>query len=76
MLLLKQGYFDVMTSPYNSMLTLKQLIENADCVLPVDIRHCLIWWARDQQHKREENSSAAMIKQGSAITDPMVLTEK
>jgi tubulin epsilon len=27
---------DVVTSPYNSMLALNVLIENADCVLPVD----------------------------------------
>lgn len=27
---------DVITSPYNSMLALNVLIENADCVLPVD----------------------------------------
>ena len=27
---------DVITSPYNSVLSLNQLIDNADCVLPVD----------------------------------------
>lgn len=27
---------DVITSPYNSMLALNELIEHADCVLPVD----------------------------------------
>ena len=27
---------DVITSPYNSMLALNELIDNADCVLPVD----------------------------------------
>lgn len=27
---------DVITSPYNSMLALNELIEHADCILPVD----------------------------------------
>lgn len=27
---------DVITSPYNSVLALKELTEHADCVLPVD----------------------------------------
>jgi tubulin epsilon len=27
---------DVITSPYNSMLALNTLIENSDCILPVD----------------------------------------
>jgi tubulin epsilon len=27
---------DVITSPYNSMLALNELIDHADCVLPVD----------------------------------------
>lgn len=70
---------DVVTSPYNSMLALNVLIESADCVLPVDNQALFdIVGKIDQQyqHKREEKSSAPMIKQGSAITDPMALTEK
>lgn len=27
---------DVITSPYNSILAMKQLTDNADCVLPID----------------------------------------
>lgn len=27
---------DVITSPYNSMLAMKELSEHADCVLPID----------------------------------------
>lgn len=32
---------DVITSPYNSMLAMKELNEHADCVLPIDnqVRH-------------------------------------
>jgi len=36
------GYGQVVTSPYNSVLALKQLSEHADCVLPIEnqVPHC------------------------------------
>lgn len=33
---------DVITSPYNSVLAMKELTEHADCVLPVDNQVCLL----------------------------------
>ena len=40
---------DVITSPYNSVLAMRQLTENADCVLPVEnqvrrIRYVIAKW--------------------------------
>lgn len=32
---------DVITSPYNCVLAMKELTEHADCVLPVDNQVCL-----------------------------------
>lgn len=34
---------DVITSPYNSILAMKELTEHADCVLPVDNQVSLSW---------------------------------
>lgn len=34
---------DVITSPYNSVLAMKELTEHADCVLPVDNQVSLSW---------------------------------
>ena len=49
---------DVITSPYNSLLSLNQLIENADCVLPIDNQSLLDICNRVESETSKENKSS------------------
>lgn len=45
---------DVITSPYNSVLAMRQLAEHADCVLPVEnqvrlIKSCRVYLLDDEE---------------------------
>jgi tubulin epsilon len=57
---------DVITSPYNSILALNQLIDHADCVLPIDnqslidISNKLIYGAKGYQ--KVETQPASVVK--------------
>jgi len=52
---------DVITSPYNSILSLNQLINCADCVLPIDNQSLIDICERvDTDTKRENNKSLAL----------------
>jgi tubulin epsilon len=48
---------DVITSPYNSLLSLNQLINNADCVLPIDNQSLLDICNKVESETSKENKS-------------------
>ncbi|XP_014662146.1 PREDICTED: tubulin epsilon chain-like isoform X2 [Priapulus caudatus] len=64
---------DVITSPYNSILALKQLTEVAECVLPIENQAlqdiCTRISKFSSQSKAGIHTSAAKIKEGSAVSD-------
>ncbi len=48
---------DVITSPYNSVLSLNQLIQHADCVLPIDNQSLIEICTRVENETQKENKS-------------------
>ena len=64
---------DVITSPYNSMLALNELIDHADCVLPVDNQALFDIVSRvDAQYEkmvREKKGSEQQMKDGSSVLE-------
>jgi tubulin epsilon len=48
---------DVITSPYNSLLSVNQLIDNADCVLPIDNQSLLDICNKVESETNKENKS-------------------
>ena len=64
---------DVITSPYNSMLALNVLIDNADCVLPVDNQALFEIVSKvDSQYakmKSQQASEAGAIKSGTSVLE-------
>jgi len=64
---------DVITSPYNSILALNELIDHADCVLPVDNQALLDIVSRvDAQYEkmlREKKASEQQMKDGSSVIE-------
>eukprot|EP00842_Homolaphlyctis_polyrhiza_P004578 jgi/Hompol1/5120/HPOL_000431-RA len=63
---------DVVTSPYNSMLSLHQMQQHADCVLPID--NLSLGGIYERIHSKSDVGSLAR-KRGSALTDSSVLTQ-
>lgn len=58
---------DVITSPYNSILSLNQLINNSDCVLPIDNQSLIDVCERvDLDTKRENKNSTLNINQNNS----------
>eukprot|EP01028_Stygiella_incarcerata_P002705 TRINITY_DN1514_c0_g1_i5.p1 TRINITY_DN1514_c0_g1~~TRINITY_DN1514_c0_g1_i5.p1 ORF type:complete len:401 (-),score=81.63 TRINITY_DN1514_c0_g1_i5:1350-2552(-) len=55
---------DVVTSPYNSVLAMRELVEHADCVLPVE-NQALI----DIINRLNQPKVRTMAKSGSVVTD-------
>jgi tubulin epsilon len=51
---------DVITSPYNSILSLNQLINCADCVLPIDNQSLIDVCERVETDTKKENSRSAL----------------
>ena len=49
---------DVVTSPYNSVLATKQLIEHADCVLPIDNRALQAFAALEASQRQKKRTAA------------------
>jgi tubulin epsilon len=70
---------DVITSPYNSMLALNELIDHADCIMPVDNQALFEIVARvDSQYEKLKQSKQAFggkdesvnrIKNGTSIIE-------
>ena len=58
---------DVITSPYNAMFALNVLIENADCVLPVDNQALYDIVGRiDSQYQKKEEVKKEMLRDPNA----------
>ncbi|XP_051510786.1 tubulin epsilon chain-like isoform X1 [Myxocyprinus asiaticus] len=57
---------DVITSPYNSVLAMKELTEHADCVLPVD-NQSLVDIVGKIQHMSHTGKLGSVIKKESTI---------
>lgn len=47
---------DVVTSPYNSILSTRQLIEHADCVLPIDNQALLDFSRREREYRTKKDA--------------------
>lgn len=70
---------DVITSPYNSMLALNELIEHADCILPVDNQALfdIVSKVDSQYEKMKQNKTAFggkdqannLIKDGTSVIE-------
>lgn len=59
---------DVITSPYNSILSLNQLINCADCVLPIDNQSLIDVCERVDADTKKENRSALNSNSNSNIS--------
>ncbi|KAJ3251672.1 Tubulin epsilon chain [Boothiomyces macroporosus] len=56
---------DVVTSPYNSILTLSKLIQNMDCLLPLDNESLFTIYEKINSLKKKKSSST-LVDNGSA----------
>ena len=64
---------DVVTSPYNSVLATKELIEHADCVFPIDNRDLQSFAALEasQRVKKKGAAQGHRAPMGIGIQDPL-----
>ena len=69
---------DVVTSPYNSVLATKELIEHADCVFPIDNRDLLSFAALEatQKSKRKSAAQGHRAPMGIGAQDPLQKARK
>ncbi|XP_030628537.1 tubulin epsilon chain [Chanos chanos] len=58
---------DVITSPYNSVLAMRELTEHADCVLPVE-NQSLVDIVKKIQHMVHSGKMGSVIKKDTTIT--------
>ncbi|KAG6580075.1 tubulin epsilon chain-like [Phytophthora cinnamomi] len=65
---------DVVTSPYNSMLALRELTEHADCVLPIENEALMDLCAKIQRGTSSEQTHTHVVD-GSRLTDSVDLRE-
>lgn len=69
---------DVVTSPYNSVLATKELIEHADCVLPIDNVALQSFAALEsvQRTKKKGASQGIRAPMGVGVQDPLLKARK
>jgi tubulin epsilon len=61
---------DVVTSPYNSVLSMHQLIEYADCVLPVENQALIDICAKINEGAKMRARPSTAVSAGSAVQPP------
>ncbi|GLD98520.1 hypothetical protein PINS_up007217 [Pythium insidiosum] len=66
---------DVITSPYNSVLSLRELVEHADCVLPIENEALVDICAKLPPRNGTEASAGQRIVEGSRLADSVDLKE-
>jgi len=64
---------DVITSPYNSILSLNQLINCADCVLPIDNQSLIDICERVESDTKKENSKSNLNSNNSLNNNKNIL---
>jgi tubulin epsilon len=64
---------DVVTSPYNSVLATKQLIEHADCIFPIDNKSLQSFAALEATQKAKKKAAATGSRAPMGIEDPRKL---
>ena len=67
---------DVVTSPYNSVLATKQLIEYADCVLPIDNRALQSFAALEATQRKQKRTNAQGSRAPMGVDDNMAMNKK
>jgi tubulin epsilon len=69
---------DVVTSPYNSVLATRELIEYADCVLPIDNNALQSFAALESTHRSKKKGSSQGVRAptGIGIQDPLLKERK
>ena len=67
---------DVVTSPYNSVLATKQLIEHADCVLPIDNRALQSFAALEATQRKQKRTNAQGSRAPMGVDDNMAINKK
>ncbi|KAG3090698.1 hypothetical protein PI125_g17619 [Phytophthora idaei] len=66
---------DVVTSPYNSMLALRELTEHADCVLPIENEALMDLCAKIDRGTSSAGTISADEKQSTRVVDGSRLTD-